>query len=345
MLHPALAPSQQLPTCSGRGWVLLLPHEGPTVAVQEQQLTAAIIDTETLQRGWSNPFLASLWFAATSFNKSIKNRNTVFVAISYRTKVTVAPPSLLWTQGSLVQTFIAASWSSYSWDLWARPSVVREVWTWHTPTQQFCHRNHKAASMMTKIRCWLFQQSPLLFVTTKFCCAVYLIPKKYLLHPLWQFISGATWFLCDRLSRVNVAIHLTPSFASLLVIQTLLLSSLTYITFSKGFPITEIHFCLENKNFSRRLDVLEAALYSLEDHAEGATASALLHQSKFPHPNPNFPVKPGSVKEEEPSCYMCTFGLTRFLWTEHTVWPRTLKFWSSVEVLQLWGCFEKLHVE
>lgn len=114
--------------------------------------------------------------------------------------------------------------------------------------------------------------------------------------------------------------------------------------FSKGFPITEIHFCLEHRNFSRRLSVPKAALYSLEDHAEGATASALLHQSRCPHPNPSFAVKPGSVKEES-SCNMCGFGLTRFLWTDHTVWPRTPKFWSNVEALQWWGCIENQATE
>lgn len=41
MLYPALAPSQRLPTCPGKGWVLLLPHEGPMVAVQEQQFTGS----------------------------------------------------------------------------------------------------------------------------------------------------------------------------------------------------------------------------------------------------------------------------------------------------------------
>lgn len=36
--HLASTPSQPLPTCTGWGWVLLLPREGPTVAPQEQQL-------------------------------------------------------------------------------------------------------------------------------------------------------------------------------------------------------------------------------------------------------------------------------------------------------------------
>lgn len=89
----------------------------------------------------------------------------------------------------------------------------------------------------------------------------------------------------------------------------------------------------------------KGALYFLEDHAEGAADSALLHQSRVPHPNPTFPVKPGSVKEGEPNCYTCRFGLTRFVLTEHTGWPRTPQFWSDVQVLQWWGCFEKLHEE
>lgn len=116
-------------------------------------------------------------------------------------------------------------------------------------------------------------------------------------------------------------IYLIPSFAFLSAIQALLLSSLTPITFSKGFPITEIYFCLEHRNFFRRLNVPKAALYSLEDNAEGAAASALLCQSRFPHLNPTFPVKPGSVKEGEPNCYVCRFGLARFLFTVHTGWP------------------------
>lgn len=114
--------------------------------------------------------------------------------------------------------------------------------------------------------------------------------KNTYYHPLWQLINEATWFLCYTLNRVNVEIYLIPLFALLSVIQALLLSSLTSITnFFQRIPITEIHFCLEHRNISRRLNVPKTALYSLEDHAEGVAASVLLHQSRFPHPNPTFP--------------------------------------------------------
>lgn len=146
-------------------------------------------------------------------------------------------------------------------------------------------------------------------------------PKTTYYHPPWQLINGVTWVLCDRLNRVKI--YSISLFAFLSVIQAPL-SSLTSLTnFFQRIPVTEIHFCLGHRNFSKRLKVPKAGLYSLEDHAESAAASALLLQSRFPHPNPTFPVKPGSVKEGEPNCYMCRFGLTRFLLTEHTGWPRT----------------------
>lgn len=50
MLHSALLPSQQLPTCPGREWVLLLPHDGPTVEVQEQQLTGPTPELSPTQK-------------------------------------------------------------------------------------------------------------------------------------------------------------------------------------------------------------------------------------------------------------------------------------------------------
>lgn len=101
----------------------------------------------------------------------------------------------------------------------------------------------------------------------------------------------------------------------------------------KGFQITETWFSLEHRKLSRRLNVPDMILCSLETDAEGATASAFA-------PNLNFPVEPGFVEEGNPNCYTGRFGLNRYLLSVHTGCQRSPCFWSSVQVLQWWGCYE-----